>query len=263
MEFYKKWYTSNMVNLKKIEIMINRMLFIFTLTIVSTFANAQFITKGKIEYERKTNQHALLDDNNVFDASARKNLPKFITYYFDLTFDNNRTLFKPGREHDARQTKFWGIFEGDNIIASDIDKDIRVTQKSFYGDAYLITDSLRKIEWKIGTEIRKIAGFDCRKAVGKVLDSFVVIAFFTNEIVPSGGPESFTGLPGMILGVAIPRMHTTWYATKLQLVNVSEADLAAPKKGKKYASNEFASDLSNILKNWGEEGKRMRWQLLL
>ena len=243
--------------------MFSKIFFVCLFLAFSHSSTSQFITKGKIEYERKTNQHALLDENSVWDEAARKNLPKFITYYFDLSFDNNKTLFKPGREHDVRQNKFWGIFEGDNVISTDLDAKFSTTQKSFYGDAYLISDSLRKIEWKIGTEIRNIAGFDCRKAVGKVLDSFIVIAFYTNEIIPSGGPESFTGLPGMILGVAIPRMHTTWYATKLQLVNVSEAELAAPKKGKKYSSAAFKTDLSNILKNWGEEGKRMTWQLLL
>ena len=243
--------------------MFTKIIFACLFIAFSVNSNGQFITKGRIEYERKTNQHALLDDNSLFDAAARKNLPKFITYYFDLTFDNNKTLFKPGRENDVRQNKFWGVFEGDNVIATDLDSKFSTTQKSFYGDAYLISDSLRKIEWKIGTEIRKIAGFDCRKAVGKVLDSFVVIAFYTNEIIPSGGPESFTGLPGMILGIAVPRMHTTWYATKLQLVNVSEADLAAPKKGKKYTSSAFKADLTNMVKNWGEEGKRMTWQLLL
>lgn len=243
--------------------MFKRILFVCSFFSMAVAGFSQFISKGKIEYERKTNQHALLDENSVWDQAARKNLPKFITYYFDLSFDNNRTLFKPGRDHDVRQNKFWGVFEADNIIAANLDSNKMITQKSFYGDAYLITDSLRKIEWKIGTEIRKIAGFDCRKAVGKVLDSFIVIAFYTHEILPPGGPESFTGLPGMILGVAIPRMHTTWYATKLQLVNVSEADLATPKKGKKYAPADFKSDLKNILKNWGEEGKRMQWQLLL
>ena len=109
----------------------------------------------------------------------------------------------------------------------------------------------------------KIAGFDCRKAVGKVMDSIIVIAFYTDEIVPSGGPESFAGLPGMILGVAIPRMHTTWYATKLQLAELTPTDLAVPKKGKKLAGADFQSQLDVILKRWGDRGSRIRWQMLL
>jgi GLPGLI family protein len=229
---------------------------------VTGLASAQFITKGKIEYERKTNQHAFMDENSVWDEMAKKNLPKFVTYYFDLTFENGRTLYKPGRE-SVRQNKYWGVFDADNIISADLDKNSLITQKSIYGDTYLISDSLRKVQWKIGSEIREIAGFSCRKAVGRVMDSIVVIAFYTDEIIPSGGPESFSGLPGMILGIAIPRMHTTWYATKLQLVNVNETDIAAPKKGKKYAGADFKKELSTILKNWGDEGKRIQWQMLL
>lgn len=237
--------------------------FLFVFLALAATASAQFITKGKIEYERRTNQHAFMDDNNVFDEMVRKNTPKFVTYYFDLVFDNGHTLYKPGREPAARQNKYWGVFDADNIIASDLEKKSMVTQKSIFGDMYLITDSLRNVEWKIGSEIREIAGFNCRKAVGKVMDSIVVIAFYTDEIIPSGGPESFSGLPGMILGIAIPRMHTTWYATKLQLVNVSAADMAAPKKGKKYAGTDFKKELTEIMKDWGESGKRRQWQILL
>jgi len=223
----------------------------------------QFISKGKIEYERKTNQHAFIDENSAWEASMKKNLPKFVTFYFDLEFDKGRSVYKPGREPEARQNKFWGVFDADNIIAVNLDSNNIVTQKSIYGDTYLISDSIRKIDWKIGTEIRKIAGFDCRKAVGKVMDSIIVIAFYTDEILPSGGPESFAGLPGMILGIAIPRMHTTWYATKLQLIEVSENNLALPKKGKKYTGNDFRLTLTQILKRWGDDGVRMKWQMML
>ncbi len=223
----------------------------------------QFITKGKIEYERKTNQHAFIDDNNAWESAMKKNVPKFVTYYFDLEFDKGHSIYKPGREPEVRQNKFWGVFDADNIIAFNLDSNVVVTQKSIYGDTYLISDSIRKVDWKIGTEIRKIAGFDCRKAVGKVMDSIIVIAFYTDEILTSGGPESFAGLPGMILGIAIPRMHTTWYATKLQLVDVTANDLAVPKKGKKYTGNDFRVTLTDILKRWGDEGVRMKWQMML
>jgi len=226
-------------------------------------AQQQFIVEGKIEYERKTNQHALMDDNNVWDEMAKKNLPKFVTYYQDLYFKNNRTLFKAGRETDQIQRKSWSVLDADDIIASNLDSSFAISQKNFFGEYYLISDSIRNIQWKISPEIRKIAGFDCRKATGRVLDSIVVIAFYTDEILTQGGPESFAGLPGMILGVAIPRMHTTWYATKLELIPVKETDLLAPKKGKKYKGPEFRKDLRNLMKNWDENSQKLEWQLVL
>jgi GLPGLI family protein len=236
----------------------------FSLTGWSQTATApQFITKGKIEFEKKTNQHAFLDDNDSWDAGLKKTLPKFVTSYYNLEFNKDHSIYKQGREPETRQNRFWGMFDIDNIIATDLDSNKSVTQKSIYGDTYLITDSTRKIDWKIGTEIRKIAGFDCRKAVGKVLDSIIVIAFYTDEIIPSGGPESFTGLPGMILGIAIPKMHTTWYATKLQLEEVISSALALPKKGKKVSGESYRSQVTDLLKNQGDWAIRMRWQLML
>jgi hypothetical protein len=58
----------------------------------------------------------------------------------------------------------------------------------------------------------------------------------------------------MIMGLAIPRLHTTWYATKLTLIEVTDKDLVAPKKGKKMTGDTYRSELKNILKQWGEEG---------
>src|SRR5690348_11930877 len=95
----------------------NTLIIIASLAFVSRLsAQLQFITKGKIEYERKTNQHALMDDNSLFDDMAKKSLPKFVTYYFDLTFKDGKSVYRPGREPDTKQNRFWGLLDADNII---------------------------------------------------------------------------------------------------------------------------------------------------
>ena len=226
-------------------------------------AQQQFITQGKIEFERKTNQQAFMDEGSIWDEMAKNNLPKFVTFYYDLTFKGDRTLYKVGRDPDTKQNKYWGIFDSENTILTKLDSNNSVTQRNIFGDVYLVADSMRNVEWKITPEIRKIAGFDCRKAVGRVMDSIVVIAFYTDEIVTTGGPESFNGLPGMILGLAIPRLHTTWYATKLQLVEVTDKDLTSPRKGKKMTGNDYRTEVKTILKQWGEDGAKRQFQFLL
>jgi hypothetical protein len=67
----------------------------------------------------------------------------------------------------------------------------------------------------------------------------------------------------MILGLAIPRLHTTWYATKLQLVEVTDTDLATPKKGKKLTGNGYRSQVQEILKSWGHDAEKRTFQFLL
>jgi len=79
---------------------------------------------------------------------------------------------------------------------------------------------------------------ECRKAVGILFDTVTVFAFYTDEIVISGGPEGINGLPGMILGVGIPRLHTTWFATKVSILNDGDIKSITPAvKGKKTTRN--------------------------
>ena len=79
----------------------------------------------------------------------------------------------------------------------------------------------------------------------------------------SSGPESFSGLPGMILGLAVPRLHTTWFATKVELVEPTPVQLAPSQKGKKASWMELSNDLNKAMKDWGKEAARILWTSLL
>jgi GLPGLI family protein len=209
------------------------------------------------------NQHSFLEEGNSWTEMEKKVTTKFYTTYYDLYFNNNTTLYKTGRDPEMKQNKVWGVFESENVIQTNLDSNTFIAQKDVRTDFFLISDSIRKIDWKISGEFRPIAGFNCRKAVGKILDSIIVIAYYTDEIIPAGGPESFAGLPGMILGIGVPRMHATWYATKLELMEVTDKMLAAPKKGKKNNTATFNTQVKNAFKDWGDEGKRMIPQVIL
>lgn len=238
-----------------------KVLFILVLCCGIKSVNAQFITSGKIEFEKRTNQHSLLEDESMWDDMMRKNLPKFAITYFDLYFDEKKSLYKTGRDPDNRMIH-WGLSYISNVVYKNLETSTFVNQKNIFGSNFLISDTLQQIDWKITNEPRTIAGFECRKAVGRVFDSIVVIAFYTEEIIPSTGPESFGGLPGMILGLAIPRMHTTWYATKLELVPITAKEVSAPKEGKKFTNNQFRTEMKDILKerDWL---KKLSWQMLI
>ncbi|WP_336513947.1 GLPGLI family protein [Pollutibacter soli] len=224
-------------------------------------AQPQFITAGKIEFEKRTNQHSLLEDESMWDEMMKKNLPKFAVTYFDLYFNEEKSLYKTGRDPDNRMIH-WGLSYISNTVYKDLKNETFVNQKNIFGSDFLISDSIQKIDWKITNEPRTIAGFECRKAVGRIFDSIVVIAFYTDEILPSSGPESFGGLPGMILGLAIPRMHTTWYATKLEVREITTKEAAVPKEGKKFNEKQFRVEMQDILKerDWL---KKMQWQMLI
>ncbi len=86
-----------------------------------------------------------------------------------------------------------------------------------------------------------------------MFDTVAVFAFYTDEIMVSGGPESITGLPGMILGVGIPKTFTTWFATQVSL-QPNLKSIVPPGKGKKSTRQEMFSKINQLAKRWGSEG---------
>ena len=244
-----------------------------TCTSVCLQAQETFITKGKIEFERRVNIYKDMeawfsdDDNNGdggFKDQIKKTLPNFKISYFDLYFTDDKSLYKPGKETPNQNIPDW--FNGpatDNVIYNNLESKIITGQTNVFNDTYLLQDSSRKIDWRITNDTRTIAGFECRKAIGRIMDSVYVIAFYAEQIIPNSGPESFSGLPGMILGVAIPRINTTWFATRLELVAVKPEDIVQPKKGKKTNRKELEKTLQGSLKDWGKAGQRNIWNIML
>lgn len=245
--------------------LVSVMLSMFAMYVV--YAQQQFIAKGKIEFERKVNIHKQLEaeEDDTWRNMMKKSTPAVKATYFDLYFENDKTIYKPGREVVVTQ-KVPDWIDGpanDNIVYSDIASQTFNSQKTVFEGVFNITDSLRKIDWKISPDTRTIANFECRKATAIIMDSVFVVAFYTEQIVTSGGPESFTGLPGMILGLAVPRLNTTWFATKVELVDIKPTDIVPPKKGKKATLSSIKSQLQSSMKNWGKWGDKNIWQIMI
>jgi hypothetical protein len=58
----------------------------------------------------------------------------------------------------------------------------------------------------------------------------------------------------MILGLAVPRLYTTWFATKIEVINDSdETKIIAPAKGKKANQREMVGKINDGIKDWGEK----------
>jgi GLPGLI family protein len=221
-----------------------------------------FLERGRIEYEKRLNMHARMnqmsegDDNSWTDA-MKKGMAQYQVSYFDYSFAHNTTLYKPGRESTGdTKNPFWGEAPAEeNVVYSNLDSMQSIAQKKVFEQLYLVKDSIRPIRWKITDETRKIAGFDCRRANAIIMDSIYVVAFYTDAIITPGGPESFSGLPGMILGVALPHEHITWFATKVLVDDIKEEALKAPAKGKAVDNKGLNTAVTKSLGQWGNYGK--------
>lgn len=223
-------------------------------------AQTQFITKGKIEFERRTNMWAELKGSLA--EQIKKVTPQYQSYFFNYEFDSNKAIYQPGRESDAK-AGFFSSPANDNEVYSDYSTQKSITHKNVFEKSFLIEDSLRNATWKITNDFREIAGFNCRRATTIIMDSVFVVAFYTDEIVIPGGPESFNGLPGMILGLVINRLHTTWYATKVEVSGVNVKDITPPKSGIKSTNAEVLETLKKSLSDWGEHASRYIWAIMI
>jgi GLPGLI family protein len=227
-----------------------------------SFAQTQFITKGRIVYEKTVNQHKPMEEegsDNDWWKEMMKTFPKLVKDQYELKFNETRSVYKLEKENTDNKY-MWGSkpSETDNVV-NDIPNQSISIQREIFENTYLIKDSLRNLEWKITQETREIAGFECKKAVTKICDSVVVVAFYTDQIPVSAGPESMGGLPGMILGLAIPRMYATWFATKLELTEPSVQQLNPTQKGKKVNWLQLNAELKKGMKDWGKDGHRRIW----
>lgn len=243
-------------NMKKITLLLLS-LWAFTAT-----AQTNFVQYGRVEYEKKTNQHTPLEEDadNVWNAERMKAIPKFVTDVYELRFNNNKSVYKLARENPDNRYMMWGAKPNEtDAIVTDFTTGAISSQKDIFENTYLLKDSIRNLEWKIGNETREIAGFECRKAVTKICDSVYVVAFYTDQIPVSAGPESFAGLPGLILGLAVPRLYTTWFATKLELIEPTTTQLSPAQKGKKVTRQQMLAELNKGMKEWGKEGARRIW----
>ncbi len=249
----------------------NKILIAFFL-FLSSFCNAQniFITSGKIEFEKKTNMYKEMESfgsgENSWIAQMKKMIPQYSLTYFDLYFDSTKSLYKPGKAAPVTAMKIPDWFQGpanDNVIYDDLKNAKTVSQKNVFENTFLVNDSLRNIEWKMTSELREIAGFQCHRAETIIMDSIYIIAFYTDQIIPPGGPESLHGLPGMILGMVIPRMNTTWFATSVQVTGINTNIIQPPLKGKKVDYKELNNQLQGAMKDWGGSGQKYIWRVML
>jgi GLPGLI family protein len=224
----------------------------------------KFVTAGTIDFEKRVNvfasslQEIGRAPNNLqaqMLEQYKRTQPQFKVLKSTFLFNGNKTLYKPVPSPENTTSLFENpMAKQFNIVYTDLSTSSRVAQKVIYGDQILLKDSLNKIKWKITDETRDIAGYPCRRANALILDSVYVVAFYTDKIRIKGGPESFAGLPGMILEVAVPHEHATWTAVKVTETPPPANAIVPPTKGKVTTNKELYDKLKQAMKNWGAAG---------
>jgi GLPGLI family protein len=227
-------------------------------------AQTNFYQAVKIEFEKTVYVRQLTKAlQPEWYERIKDRLPETALTYYNFMGDTARSIYRTGREVPRDPKLTYQSFAENNVVYNDYISGSTITQKPVFEETFLVQDSLAKIKWKITPDVRTIAGFECHKAIGLLEDSITLFAFYADEILVRGGPESAHGLPGMILGLGIPRLHTTWFATKVEINGIDMNRVRPETKGKKTTRKAMIQSLDKVLKNFGAVSKGMVWQYII
>lgn len=214
------------------------------LLLLSGFTRAQ-ISSAKITYERKTNLYKKFKSHDVQDWIDESD--KIKIDYFELLITDTCSMFKP-QESELRDRYSWATSK--NSVYQNFNTGSRYLIKNIWGEELHLTDSLFKRRWQISESTRNIAGYTCRKAVWQANDTTRIYAWFSHDILPSTGPESFYGLPGTILGLATEDGGVVYFAKKVEVIKTEPTMFVPPRKKKIYTVQELKDMLT---KQYGKE----------
>lgn len=234
---------------------------------MTTLTNLQAQQKeGKVIYQRTTQMQMRIND-----GAGEREMPRARTDKFEMDFANGQLIVRAMEEEMPEENPGGGgmmirTFGGgvDDVTFCDLGAARKVEQREFFDKKFLITDSIRRGNWKLNEETKTILNHLCRKAtsqrIGKRMtmsldngkmerkeidDTSTLVAWFTTDIPVAAGPEVQGQLPGLILELETNNGRSVYKALELS----PKADVAAikePVKGKKVTPDEFAKERNKL-----------------
>jgi GLPGLI family protein len=219
----------------------------FIILLMSVSAVAQQ-TEGVVTYERKTYWTKIYARMTYLSQEQKDRIAQ--TWKNDeenkekmkLIFNQDASLYtyvnEMGSTDDGRYT--WRNQE--LLLYRNFAKEQKTDVVEMLGKTYVIDDSLHTPVWKIGNQIKDIAGYICMKAESEdPIKKQKITAWFAQDIPVSAGPERYNGLPGLILELNLNDGDVVIEATNVTFRKLTPDELKLPKlKGKKI--NDVAYD---------------------
>ena len=199
---------------------------------------------GSISFERKQNMHKNLPPE---EEKMKALVPPYTSESLVLYYNGDKTIIKPS----GKEEKVKGPLEGQHnsfiiIGAEPLVKQIYVNHKErkkvivreLGPKTYLIEDTLPTVQWKITNNApQQILGMSCTKATAINEKGQLMEAWFTHAIPVPGGPDQYSGLPGIILKLSINGDEIVYTATGIG--KEQKDTVKKPAKGKKVTQKEY------------------------
>lgn len=263
-----------------------------TLLLISLITTSSFSQKdfqGRATYMSKTTM-----DMSRFDKMPEERkkqmmarMKNFLEKTYTLSFTRQESSFKenvklaaPGTAKGPR----WAVISnGQGTIYKNVKENRIVEELETFSKRFLIIEKMEQLNWKLGSETKKIGQYICYKATLTREDTNVdyasifrqrgrnnnakkdstqtkkkevntpkmetITAWYTPQIPVSTGPQNYYGLPGLILEINAGR--TTMLCTEVVINPEDKIEIKEPKKGKQVTREEY----NTIVKEKSEELK--------
>lgn len=271
--------------MKKIQLVFGLLI---ALTSISTKATAQ-MKEGKISYERKINMH-----RNLPDPQMKSMVPEFRTDKFELIFNESVSLFRSVVDEEAPDPfanagggggggmRFNFRMPTANTF-TDIAKQMQYEERAFFEKEFLIVDSIKQYKWKLSEETKTIAKQLCKKATTMIsapqmrmrisiggsanntdttantqraLKETELVVWYAENIPVSFGPDSYNGLPGVIMEIDQDNGANVTTAVEVS-TKYPKKELVAPTKGEKMNRAQFQENMQKLMQEMQRGGGGM------
>ncbi|MFI5203274.1 MAG: GLPGLI family protein [Flavobacteriales bacterium] len=193
---------------------------------------------------------AIMDQMNKASVSERV-----------LYFDAKQCVYREYEDPSKKATKggpngdhmdfYMMVIKEDVISYHNLTTHILTESRDIFDKTFIVTDTAKKVKWKITAEVDTIAGYRCMKAT-YMKDTVLVQAWFSTDLKASIGPDNLYGLPGAILKLDVDEGRRIVEATSVDLKVPDSENLKAPKKGKKVTRKEYDAILRKKLQEKAE-----------
>jgi GLPGLI family protein len=242
--------------------------FLLILLTANTFAQKNF--QGKATYMSKTTMD-MSRFGKMSEQEKKQRLARFKSFLektYTLTFNKTASSFKEEVKLEAPGASgpSWGRSNGQGSIYKNTKDQKMIEDVEQFSKRFLVVEEMVQAQWEMGMETKKIGEYTCYKATlvkedtnidwgsifsrnTKKKDStntkdaepakkmMLITAWYTPQIPVSTGPETYYGLPGLILEINAGR--TTMLCTEVTISSKEVLEIEAPSKGKEVSREEY------------------------
>ena len=251
----------------------------------SFFAQKKF--EGKAVYMSKTTMDMSRFGDRYTEQQKKQmkaRMKNFLEKTYTLTFNRSESSFKENVSLEAPGGSFgrsWGRSNGQGSIYKNVQDRKMIEDVEQFSKRFLVTEEMEQPKWELGTETKKIGQYTCYKATMTKEDTSIdwgsmfgrgrnntakkdstktdakesapkkrilsITAWYTPQVPVSAGPDTYWGLPGLILELSAGR--TTMLCTEITINPDDAIAIKTPTKGKKVNREEY----NKIVKEKTEE----------